>query len=293
MMQKLLGGVEAGGTKMVCAVAHEPNTVLDEVRFATTGPDETLARVTDYFQQAVEKFGPLDAIGYGTFGPACITMGDAKYGHILNTPKAGWQGCDVLAGLSASFPNAKLSFDTDVNAAAIGEGAFGAARDHKNFIYITVGTGIGGGVIINGKPLHSEPHAEIGHMLVPMVDGELEEFAGSCKFHGCCLEGLASGTAIGQRWGGSSRDLSEDHVAWDIEARYLAVMVQNLIACYAPGKIILGGGVMEQCGLLGKIKTELAARIGDYWQLADDLLVLPQLGNQAGITGALLMASTA
>jgi len=299
MNRKLLGGVEAGGTKMVCAVATEPGVILDEVRFPTTGSRETLARVVDYFESAQKQFaalGELGAIGYGTFGPAVVTVGEPGYGTILPTPKLGWQGADVLGVLAKSFPDVALSFDTDVNAAAVGEGyeggsgVAGAAVGSKNYIYITVGTGIGGGVVIDGKPLNARPHAEIGHMRVPVLDG----FPGCCDFHGDCLEGLASGTAMSQRWGMPAQDLAPDHEAWDLEASYLALMVQNLVACFAPEKIIMGGGVMEQEVLLPLIREKFQALAGGYWGSGGnnkgELLVSPAMGNQAGIIGALVMA---
>lgn len=289
MNGKLLGGVEAGGTKMVCAVANEPGVVLDEVRFPTSDSKETLLRVKDYFNQAEKKFGTLGSIGYGTFGPAVVSPGELGYGTILPTPKPGWQGADVLGFLKKSFPGASLAFDTDVNAASIGEGYAGAARGLKNFIYITVGTGIGGGVVIDGKPLNAKPHAEIGHMLIPKLD----DYSGCCSFHGACLEGLASGSAMGARWGVPAQELLPDHEAWDLEAAYLASMVQNLVACFAPDRIILGGGVMEQEFLLAKVREIYHQNANGYWQIDDELLVNPAMGNQAGITGALVMAEQA
>lgn len=286
MNKKLLGGVEAGGTKMVCAVAEKPGEVIDEVRFPTTKPDETLQRVKEYFEQAQEKFGALAAIGYGTFGPASVTQGDPGYGKVLPTPKPGWQGADVVGFLECAFPGVAVSFDTDVNAAAIGEGFAGAAMSLKNFVYITVGTGIGGGVVVDGKALNAKPHAEIGHMLVPRLD----DYSGCCSFHGACLEGLASGSAIGARWGIPAPELGPDHEAWDLEASYLAMMVQNLVACYAPERIILGGGVMEQDFLLEMVREKFVKSAAGYWQPDESLLVTPAMGNQAGITGALVMA---
>ena len=290
MNRNLLGGVEAGGTKMVCAVAYEPGKILDETRFPTTSAEETLMRVKRYFTSMSEQYGTLHAIGYGTFGPAGVNPSSADYGTILNTPKVGWKGVDLLDG---AFPNTKFTLDTDVNAAALGEGYAGAAKGLENYIYVTVGTGIGGGVVIGGNPLKTQPHAEIGHMRIPPAAGELMGFNGSCPFHGRCLEGLASGTALGARWGVSARELTPDHAAWKLEAHYLAAMVQNLVACYAPEKIILGGGVMDQDFLLEMLKADSEEMMAGYWQTSNDLLVSPQLGSKAGITGALLMASSA
>ena len=274
---------------MVCAVAYEPGNVIDEVRFPTTNAEETLLRVKAYFDEAQVKFGKLASIGYGTFGPACVTQGQANYGKILPTPKPGWQGADVVGFLEKAYPEVRISFDTDVNAAAIGEGYAGAAKGMKNFIYITVGTGIGGGVVIDGKALNANPHAEIGHMLVPRVDGD--DFKGCCSFHGDCLEGLASGSAMGARWGIPAPELGPDHEAWEMEASYLAMMVQNLVASFAPERIILGGGVMEQEFLLAKVREKYVKNAAGYWPQDDSLLVTPALGNQAGITGALVMAA--
>ncbi len=286
----LLGGVEAGGTKMVCAVAKEPGLPLDEKRFSTTDPEETLPRVAAYFEQAQREFGELAAIGYATFGPAVVSEGGTGYGTILSTPKYGWQGVDVVGFLNKNFPGVVLSYDTDVNAAAIGEGIWGAARGVGTYIYITVGTGIGGGVIVDGRPLHTRPHAEIGHMLVPIQRGEVPGFSGVCPFHGACLEGLASGTAMHRRWGVPAEELEPDHEAWELEAAYLAAMVQNLVACYGPERIILGGGVMEQGFMLDRVREKFKQSAGGYWQESDDLLVRPGLGNQSGIIGALQMA---
>ena len=293
MSRSLLGAVEAGGTKMVCAVAYDPNEILDEVRFPTRDPAATLSEVEQYFRRMEDRYESIQSIGYGTFGPAAVHSSSADYGKILNTPKVGWQQVNVLGFLSESFPEARLAFDTDVNAAALGEGYAGAGRGFQNYIYVTVGTGIGGGVVIGGKPLHANPHAEIGHMLVPDMSLESSDFKGVCPFHGRCLEGVASGLAMTERWGVSPEQLAHDHQAWVIEARYLAAMIQNLMACYAPDKIILGGGVMEQEFLLDMIQSEFDQLAGGYWQYPEDLIVRPELGNQSGITGALLMALTA
>ena len=288
MNHPLLGAVEAGGTKMVCAVAFEPGKVLDEVRFPTTHAEETLPRVVEYFKTAQKQYGTLGSIGYGTFGPAVVNVGEPGYGSILPTPKPGWEGADVLGCFAEAFPDAVFSFDTDVNVAAIGEGFAGAARGLKNYIYVTVGTGIGGGVVIDGKTLKARPHAEIGHMWLPLQNGD--DYAGCCAFHGACLEGLASGSAMLGRWRIPAQDLPLDHVAWDLEASYLALMVQNLVACFAPEKIILGGGVMGQPTLLPMIREKFERLAGGYWKCDDGLLVSPAMGNQAGIVGALVMA---
>ena len=288
MGRVMLGAVEAGGTKMVCAVAHEPGELIDEVRFSTSNADETMLRVTEYFDAAQKKFGALAAIGYGTFGPAEVSLDQVNYGKILTTPKLGWEGADVVGYLRQAYPQVPVSFDTDVNAAAVGEGMAGAARGMKHFIYVTVGTGIGGGVVVAGRALKTHPHAEIGHMLIPRVDGD--DFGGCCRFHGGCLEGLASGSAMAARWGVPAQELGADHEAWDLEASYLAMMVQNLVACYAPERIILGGGVMEQEFLLEKVRARYEKNAQGYWAKNDSLLVAPALGNRSGITGALVMA---
>jgi len=288
----LLAGIEAGGTKYVCAVGHQPDELLRETRFPTTSPEETIDQAVGFFRQAAAEFGPLRAMGVGTFGPADINPRSPGYGGILNTPKEAWAGFNVVNalrdGLGEPVP---IAIDTDVNAAAIGEAEFGAGRNERNVAYVTVGTGIGGGILIDGQPLHGRLHTEIGHLLVPDFD-QPGKATGVCPFHDRCLEGRASGPAIEKRWGKPATELPPDHPAWQLEARYLAAAAIDLTAAWSPDIIILGGGVMQQEHLIDLVRGEFHALAGDYWTLPplDTYLVTPWLGQNAGIVGALAMA---
>jgi fructokinase len=284
-----IGGLEAGGTKIVCAVGDAEGNVIHEERFPTETPERTLPEVIAFFKKSEQEFGEIGGLGIGTFGPAGTNRGRSGYGTILKTPKAGWEGADLLGAFREAYPGVPVAFDTDVNAAAVGEGARGAARGLDSFVYVTVGTGIGGGIVVNGKPLSGILHPEIGHIRVPIFD----DFEGVCPFHGNCLEGMASGTAMAKRWGVDPRQLPSDHEAWDLEAKYLAAMVQTLTAVLSPERIIFGGGVMEQTQLFPMIREKFMRDAGGYWPEIDDFLVPSQLGNQAGIIGCLILAGRA
>lgn len=289
----LLAAIEAGGTKYVCAVARDPSRPLAETRFPTADPPATIARAAAFFHQAAATHGPLAALGIGTFGPADVDPRSPGFGRILTTPKAGWEGFNVVAALRAALGGElPVAFDTDVNAAAIGEAECGAGRGHRHVCYLTVGTGIGGGVLYDGSPLHGRLHPEVGHLLLPNLDPEPGRATSACPFHAACLEGRASGPAIAKRWGRPATELPPDHPAWELEAKYLAAAALALTAAWAPERVILGGGVMQQAGLIERIRAELPALNGGYWTLPplDSYLVTPALGQQAGIVGALVMA---
>ncbi|NNE92296.1 MAG: ROK family protein [Verrucomicrobiales bacterium] len=289
----LLGGVEAGGTKFVCAIAREPDQPLVEERFPTTNPDETLARMVGFFREN----GPVSAIGIGTFGPAELNPDSPEFGRILTTPKAGWAGADLVGALRAEFgDDSPISFETDVNAAAVGEAKFGAGQGKANVCYVTVGTGIGGGFLHERKPIHGRMHPEIGHTVVPDFNAEFEvpNPGSACPFHENCFEGRASGTAMARLWDQPATELPADHPAWKLEAKYLAHGAMNLTAAWSPDVIILGGGVLQQESLIESVRTEFAAIAGDYWDNLPPMteyLVTPGLGQQAGIVGALCLAS--
>lgn len=297
--QPLLAGIEAGGTKYVCAVAHDAENPLAEIRFATVDPEATIAEAVEFFRGAAAQHGPIAAMGIGTFGPADINPGSPLHGSILTTPKRGWAGFDLLAPLREALGEAlPIAFETDVNAAAVGEAEFGAAVGNRNVCYITVGTGIGGGFLHDGEPLHGRMHPEIGHMLVPSIEAEYDSPnpGNICPFHQNCLEGYASGTAIEARWGQPGHELDCDHPAWDLQARYLAHGAVNLTAAWSPDIIILGGGVLQQENLIGEVRAEFAKLAGDYWDALpalEDYLQTPGLGQQAGIVGALALARRA
>lgn len=259
----LLGGIEAGGTKWVCAVGTGAGDIVDETVFPTGAPEETLARATDF----LTGNRALDAIGIGSFGPV-----DLRHGRIGATPKPGWRGVDLVSAFDVP-----VALDTDVNAAALGEHRFGAARGIDTFVYVTVGTGIGGGAMIDGKLLHGLAHPEMGHMRVPH-DRERDPFPGVCPYHGDCLEGLASGVALKAR-GGRSLELA---------AEYLALGLLNIVTVLSPQLIVLGGGVMKEQGLLDRIRRRMPELAAGYVALPD--VVPPALGDRSGVLGALELA---
>ncbi len=288
----LLAGIEAGGTKYVCAVARHPREILREVRFPTGGPAETLEQAIRFFREASGEFGPIRAMGVGTFGPADVNPHSPGYGGILTTPKKEWIGFNLVAALREGIGEPiPVALDTDVNAAAVGEAELGGGRNCRNICYVTVGTGIGGGFLLEGHPLHGRMHPEIGHMVVPDFD-EPGKAVSACPFHAACLEGRASGPAIEKRWGRPAVELPGDHPAWDLEARYLAAASVDLTAAWSPDVILIGGGVLQQEGLIERIRGEFEGLAGRYWTLPplEDYLRTPELGQDAGIVGALSMA---
>ncbi len=294
--RRLLGGIEAGGTKYVCAVAFDPAEPILEMRFPTGAPGETVARAAAFFREAAAAHGPLAALGVGTFGPARVDPGAPDHGSILTTPKAGWSYFPLAAklreALGADLP---LAFETDVNAAVLGEAVHGAARGVRNVAYVTVGTGIGGGLLVGGHLLHGRLHPEIGHLAVPDLDASFGKATQVCPFHASCLEGRASGPAIAARWGRPGTVLPADHAAWELEARYLAIGCLQLTAAWSPDLILLGGGVLQQEGLIERVREEFAELAGGYWELPplEDYLRRPALDQQAGIVGALVLARQA
>ena len=284
--RELIGGVEAGGTKIVCAIGDAFGNVLLEERFPTETPELSIPRAIEFFKNAELEYGQVSKFGIGTFGPAGVYKQRDDYGKILATPKQGWEGADFVGAFEGAFPEVEIAFDTDVNAAALGEGLKGAAQGLRTFVYITVGTGIGGGVVVDGKPLSGLLHPEIGHIPVPLFD----DFEGVCPFHRNCVEGMASGTAIGARWGMDAKAIPIDHEAWDLEAKYLAALVQTLTGILSPERIIFGGGVMEQKQLFPLIREKFIERANGYWPEVEDYIVPPELGNQAGIVGCFALA---
>jgi len=283
-MDELYGGIEAGGTKFVCAVGTSPDDLIIE-QFPTTAPQQTLARVIDFFKQY-----DLTALGVGSFGPIDLNNSSATYGYITSTPKSGWAQFDFVGALTAEF-DVPIGFDTDVNAAALGEYKWGAAQGLSDFIYLTVGTGIGGGAMVNGHLLHGLMHPEMGHILIQ--PHPCDDFDGLCPFHqNKCLEGLASGPAIEKRWGQAAIQLHKEHIAWEIEADYLAQALVNYICVLSPQKIILGGGVMHQQHLLNKVREKVKQKLNAYVQLPNltEFIVLPALADRAGVAGTIALA---
>ncbi len=289
----LLAGIEAGGTKYVCAVAHDPAEPLLETRFPTETPEETIKNAAAFFLQAQEKYGSIQTMGIGTFGPANIQPRSPGYGSILTTPKQGWEGFNVVNAIREAIGHPiPVAFETDVNAAAIGEAEYGAGRHHRFISYITIGTGIGGGFLNDGQPLHGRMHPEIGHMLVPDFDQEFDKATNVCPFHSSCLEGRACGPAVEARWGQPGQELPEDHPAWRLQAKYLAAAAVNLTSAWSPELILIGGGVSQQAGLIDRIRHEFEVQAGGYWDLPplDLYLRTPALDQRAGIVGSLALA---
>jgi len=290
---KLYGGIEAGGTKFVCVVGDEPGHIMEQVRVATTTPEETLGRVVRFFEPYTAS-GQVEAIGVGCFGPLDLNPDSPTYGFITSTPKPGWSNTDVRGGLRRAL-NVRVAFDMDVNAAALGEYLWGASQGFDPSLYLTVGTGIGGGYIVNGKPLVGLLNLEMGHIRIPHDLG-LDPFPGACPFHGDCFEGLANGPAIEKRFGRAGSTIPESDAFWDVEAGYIAYAVSDFVLTLSPKKIVLGGGVMQRGFLFPKIRLKVLEILNGYvghsslLEEIDDYIVPPGLGNQSGSLGALALA---
>ncbi len=289
-MAKLYGGIEAGGTKFVCAIGEENGAIHHLDRFDTTTPDETIGRALAFFK----AHPTVEALGIASFGPLDLNKSSPQYGHITVTPKPGWSGTDIAGRVSGEL-GLPVAFDTDVNGAALGEHRWGAARGLHTFVYLTIGTGIGGGGMVDGRLIHGVLHPEMGHMRIPH-DRAADPFDGVCPFHGDCLEGLAAGPAIEARWGARGETLGEGHPAWRLEARYLGLALANLALTLSPQRIILGGGVMQVKSMFGLVRAELQAALNGYVQHAaylegiESTVVPPALGDRAGVLGAIALA---
>jgi fructokinase len=288
---EVFGGIEAGGTKFLCGVGTCPEDV-EITSFPTSSPDTTIRKAAHYIR---ERAGTsLCAVGIGSFGPIDLDPGSETYGYITSTPKLAWQNYD-FAGAVARILDVPVAFDTDVNAAAVAEGCWGAAQDVEDFIYLTVGTGIGGAAVVNGRLVHGLMHPEMGHIRLPH-DFAQDPFAGDCPYHNDCLEGLASGSAIRERWKESAHDLPADHSAWVMEAHYLALAVSTWVCTLSPMRIVLGGGVMQRDFLFPMIREQVRRLLNNYIpkrEMLEELnkfIVPPQLGNHSGVLGAILLA---
>jgi fructokinase len=289
-----VGGIEAGGTKFVCAVGTGPDDVRGEARFPTTTPDETIGRAIAFFREQEARYGTPAAIGIAAFGPLDPNPASPTFGTITSTPKPHWANTN-LAGLIREALQAPVGFDTDVNIAGLGEWRWGAARGLSNFIYLTIGTGIGGGVLIDGRPVHGLVHPELGHIPIPH-DWTADPYKGRCPYHGDCLEGMAAGPAIGERWGRPANELPPDHPAWELEAHYLALALQGFVCALSPERIIMGGGVMEQPQLFPLVREKVRRYLNGYIQSPailhgiEGYIVPPGLGSRAGVLGAFAQA---
>jgi fructokinase len=289
----LYGAIEAGGTKCVCGIGTSPENLLI-TQIPTTTPDATITEVVRFFKSSTER---IKAVGIGSFGPVDLRRGSRTFGYITSTPKEGWKNYDLAGNISRAL-NVPVGFDTDVNAAALGEACYGAGRGLTDCLYITVGTGIGGGAIVNGSILHGLIHPEMGHIRIPH-DFSIDPFPGVCPFHRDCLEGLASGPAMQARWGIPPQQLQDDHEGWELQAHYLALGLASWICVLSPQRIILGGGVMQMRRLLGLIHKELSLFLNRYIKAHElnegifDYIVTPGLGNRSGVIGALVLAERA
>jgi fructokinase len=296
-MTRVLGGIEGGGTKFVCVVGTGPDDIRAELRYPTTTPEATLARAVTFFRDQEARHGAIEALGFAPFGPVDPDPASPSFGTIRSTPKPAWTGADVVGALAAALA-VPIGFDTDVNGAALGEWRWGAGRGCDPMVYLTVGTGIGGGAVVGGEPLHGLVHPEMGHMRVPVP--ESDQFAGICPFHRTCLEGMASGPAIEARWGRPADRLGDrEDAAVALEARYLGTAIANIVLVLSPRRIVLGGGVMGMAGLLDATRSVLVETLNGYVDVPEiierpsDYLVAPGLGARSGVVGALELARRA
>ncbi len=289
----LYGGIEAGGTKFICAVGSRPDDMRETARFSTTTPDETIRRAIEFFRAHQQK-SKIGAIGIASFGPIDPNPLSPTFGYITSTPKPGWANTDLRGPIQRAL-GVPVAFDTDVNGAALGEYRWGAAQGLDTFIYLTIGTGIGGGGLVRGKLMHGLIHPEMGHIRL-VHDKQADPFPGACPYHGDCFEGLANGPSIEQRWGTRGEKLSPDHPAWALEARYIALALADYVCILSPQRIILGGGVMKQAQLFPIIREQVQQLLNGYvqspevLQRIDQYIVPPALRDQAGVLGAIALA---
>ena len=289
----LYGGIEAGGTKFVCAVGTGPDDIRAAIRYPTATPEDNISRAVAFFARHTAG-EPLDAIGIASFGPIDPDPDSPTFGYLTTTPKPGWAHTDFAGQIHRAL-GLPVGFDTDVNVAALGECRWGAAQGLDTFIYLTIGTGIGGGGMANGKLIHGLMHPEMGHIRIPH-DRVRDPYEGYCSYHGDCLEGLACGPAIEDRWGQAAETLPANHEAWKLEAHYLALGLVNFMLVLSPQRIVMGGGVMEQRQLFPMIRREVSQLLNSYLQSPavgkqiDQYIVPAQLGSRAGVLGAIRLA---
>lgn len=292
----LYGGIEAGGTKFVCAIGTGPDDVRAETRFPTSVPEQAIAQAIAFFQEQ-QQGEPLTAIGVASFGPVDPDPRSPSFGYVTTTPKPGWAHTNFVGPLREAL-GVPVGFDTDVNGAALGEHRWGAAQGLDTFVYLTIGTGLGGGAMVNGKLLHGLMHPEMGHMLIPH-NWDADPYAGFCPYHGDCWEGLAAGPGLEGRWQTRAENLPPEHPAWELEAHYLALGLVNIITVLSPQRIIMGGGVMDQLHLFPLIHNHVYTMLNGYIQSAqilenmDSYIVPPGLGSRAGVLGAIALAQDA
>lgn len=292
----LLAGVELGGTKCVCILSSssDPTHVVARERVSTSDPQTTLKAIDEVLLRWQREFAPISAIGLASFGPLCLDRSAEQYGYITSTPKPGWPATELATRFHRHY-NVPVAIDTDVNGAALAEGRFGAAQGLDDYAYITVGTGVGVGSIVRGRPVFGCNHGELGHLRIARVAGD--HWPGACSYHGACVEGIASGHAITSRIGGPIDHLSPDHPVWTFVADALGQLLHALVLATAPQRIILGGGVMTaQAHLFDRVRAALQSSLNGYITLRElnegiaDYVVPAALGSDAGPIGALLLA---
>lgn len=282
---KIIAAIEAGGTKINCGLGTEDGKILEQIEIPTTTPDETIGKIIEYF-----KDKEFDIIGLGSFGPIDPVIGSETYGYITSTPKPHWGNTNIVGEILKHFDK-PLVFDTDVNAAALAESMWGAGKGLSNLLYLTIGTGIGGGAIVNNKMLQGLTHPEMGHIFIKKSD----DFEGVCPYHKDCFEGLASGPAIEKRAGKKAYLLEEDDPIWDIVANDIAEALCSYILILSPQRIVLGGGVMKQKQLFPLIRKKVKEKLNNYVvkkELLDDIdnyIVYPGLGDYAGFYGSIAL----
>ena len=289
----LIGALEAGGTKMVCSIGNKQGQVLQRASFPTAAPEATIDQIVEF----IGKFG-VSALGIGSFGPLDLNPASPTYGSITKTPKLQWRDYPLMRELRERL-RVPVAIDTDVNAAALAEYRMGAGQGLGSLLYVTVGTGIGGGIVAGGQIVHGLVHPELGHMLLAPEENDPMP-GGVCPFHTHCFEGLASGPSIEKRWGLSAKLMTPDHPAWALEAAYLAQMCANAILAFSPEIIVLGGGVMQQAHLFPRIREKTLELLGGYVasqrltpEGIDSYIVPPALGINSGVIGALLLGAQA
>lgn len=294
-MANVYGGIEAGGTKFKCIITTEDAHIFHEKTIPTSTPDATMQQVIDFFLvEGSKNIDELAAIGIGSFGPLDLEPTSPNYGSITSTPKPGWSQFPILRTIQEALKK-PAAIDTDVNAAALGEKIWGAGRQVNDLLYLTIGTGIGGGAVVNGKPLHGLIHPEMGHFHIPH-DRQKDPFEGGCPYHGDCFEGLASGPALQMRWGMRGEALPEVHPAWELEAGYIASALAAYICILSPQRIILGGGVMRRAQLFPLVRRKVQHLLNGYIQspaileYMDEYICAPVLGEQSGALGAAALA---
>ena len=295
----LYGALEAGGTKFICAVGNENGQILDQVIIPTTTPDETMPKVIEYFKSKLDSTLPEDekikALGIACFGPVDVRTGSKTYGNILNTPKIPWRNFPMLKTLKDALGDIPMGFDTNVNVSLLGEATWGCAKGLQDAVYITIGLGVGMGAISGGKPVHGMLHPEAGHLIMSRVPGD--DYKGHCPSHGACFEGMACGLAIEERWGKPAKELGDRDEVWELEAKYIAQAITDILLTLSPQKIILGGGVMNQAKLFPLVRKYVLEYVNEYIDTKElrniNAFITPAAlnGNQ-GVIGAIKLATT-